>query len=46
MTRAGVDTTRKVYPGTTHEFFGMDAVVANAKAAQVFAGSELKKHLR
>ena len=46
LTRAGVDTTRKVYPGTTHEFFGMDAVVANAKAAQVFAGSELKKHLR
>ena len=46
LTRAGVETTRKVYPGTTHEFFGMDAVVANAKAAQVFAGSELKKHLR
>ena len=46
LTRAGVDTTRRVYPGTTHEFFGMDAVVANAKAAQVFAGTELKKHLR
>ena len=46
LTRAGVDTVRKVYPGTTHEFFGMDAVVANAKAAQAFAGSELKKHLR
>ena len=46
LTRAGVETTRKVYSGTTHEFFGMDAVVANAKAAQVFTGSELKKHLR
>ena len=46
LTRAGVKTTREVYPGTTHEFFGMDAVVASAKAAQVFAGSELKKHLR
>ena len=46
LTRAGVDTTRKVYPGTTHEFFGMDAVVANAKAAQMFAGNQLKKHLR
>ena len=46
LTRAGVDTTRKVYPGTTHEFFGMDAVIASAKAAQVFAGTELKKRLR
>lgn len=46
LTRAGVKTTRKVYPGTAHEFFGMDAVVANAKAAQIFAGRELKKHLR
>ena len=46
LTRAGVNTTRKVYLGTTHEFFGMDAVVANAKAAQIFAGTELKKHLR
>ena len=46
LTRAGVGTTRKVYPGTTHEFFGMDAVVANAKAAQLFARDELKKHLR
>lgn len=46
LTRAGVNTVRKVYPGTTHEFFGMDAAVASAKAAQAFAGAELKKHLK
>lgn len=46
LSRAGVATVRKVYPGTTHEFFGMDAVVSSAKQAQVFAGSELNKHLR
>ena len=45
LTRARVETIRKVYPGTTHEFFGMDAVVAGAKTAQVFAGSQLTKHL-
>ena len=46
LTRARVPTVHKAFPGTTHEFFGMDAVVASAKAAQVFAGAELKKHLR
>ena len=46
LTRAGVETTRKVFPGTTHEFFGMDTVVAGARAAQDFAGSELNKRLR
>ena len=46
LTKAGVPTVRKVYPGTTHEFFGMDAAVKSAKDAQVFAGGELKKHLQ
>ena len=46
LTRAKVSTVHKAYPGTTHEFFGMDAVVASARAAQMFAGQELKKHLR
>ena len=46
LDRAKVNTVRKVYPGTTHEFFGMDAVVANAAAAQKFAGAELGKHLK
>ena len=40
---AGVDVTQKVYSGVTHEFFGMDAVVAKAKEAQDFAVAQLKK---
>lgn len=40
---AGVDTTRQVYTGVTHEFFGMDAVVAKAREAQDFAVGQLKK---
>ena len=39
---AGVTTMHREYPGTAHEFFGMDAVVAQAKAAQMFAGTALK----
>jgi hypothetical protein len=30
-------------PGVTHEFFGMDAVVAKAREAQDFAVSQLEK---
>ena len=40
---AGVPVERKVYPGTTHEFFGMAAVVDDAKAAQEFAGERLQQ---
>jgi acetyl esterase len=40
---AGNDVTHKVYGGVTHEFFGMDAVVAKAKEAQDFAVSQLQK---
>jgi acetyl esterase len=43
MKSAGNDVTHKVYAGVTHEFFGMDAVVAKAKEAQDFAVSQLKK---
>jgi hypothetical protein len=32
----------KVYAGTTHEFFGMAAVVADAKEAQQLAGQRIK----
>ena len=39
----GVDTTHKLYPGVTHEFFGMDAVVAKAREAQDFAVAQIKK---
>lgn len=40
---AGVETTHKLYTGVTHEFFGMDAVVAKAGEAQDFAVAQLKK---
>lgn len=40
---AGVATEHKLYIGVTHEFFGMDAVVAKAKEAQDFAAAQLKK---
>ena len=39
---AGVNTTHKLYSGVTHEFFGMDAVVAKAREAQDFAAAQLK----
>jgi acetyl esterase len=40
---AGVNVTSKNYDGVTHEFFGMATVVPQAKEAQAFAASELKK---
>ena len=40
---AGVETTHQLYTGVTHEFFGMDAVVAKAGQAQDFAVQQLKK---
>ena len=43
---AGNDVTQKTYSGVTHEFFGMDAVVAKAKEAQDFAVSQLQKGFR
>ena len=39
---AGVRVTRTVYPGVTHEFFGMDAAVAHAAEAQDLAARELR----
>nr|WP_197064297.1 alpha/beta hydrolase [Methylobacterium sp. ZNC0032] len=39
----GVATEHKLYSGVTHEFFGMDAVVAKAKEAQDFAVMQIKK---
>jgi len=42
---ADVKVTRKVYSGVTHEFFGMAAVVSEAKAAQEYAGKHLKSAL-
>ena len=43
---AGVAVTAKVYPGVTHEFFGMAAVLPEAQAAQALASSELKNALK
>ena len=39
---ADVKTTHVTYKGVTHEFFGLDAVVADAKAAQEIAARDLK----
>ena len=39
---AGVKTTHLTYKGVTHEFFGLDAVVADAKTAQDAAARDLR----
>jgi acetyl esterase/lipase len=46
LKKAGVKVEHKIYPGTTHEFFGMAAVVASAKDAQALAGKNLKQAFR
>lgn len=43
LKKAGVTVNYKLYTGTTHEFFGMAAIVPEAKEAQAFAVEELKK---
>lgn len=40
---AGVEVQSKNYAGATHEFFGMAAIVPEAKEAQAYAVSQLKK---
>jgi len=40
---AGVTVDSKNYEGVTHEFFGMAAVVPEAKEAQAYAAEQLKK---
>jgi acetyl esterase/lipase len=42
LKKAGVDVDHKIYDGVTHEFFGMAAVVGDAKSAQGKAGGDLK----
>ena len=39
----GVPVEQKTYPGVTHEFFGMGAVVDNAKSAEQMAADALRK---
>ena len=41
--KADVKATRKVFPGVTHEFFGMGAVLDEAKTAVGLAAEFLKK---
>lgn len=40
---AGVDVKRKTYHGVTHEFFGMGALVGDAKDAEEYAGDRLEE---
>ena len=40
--KAGVPVKYKLYNGTTHEFFGMAAVLPEAKQAQAMAAADLK----
>lgn len=41
---AGVTVDSKNYDGVTHEFFGMAAIVPEAKQAQAYAAEQLKKY--
>ena len=43
LKKAGVQVDRKVYEGTTHEFFGTAAVVKDAAKAQEYAGQQLRR---
>ena len=43
LKKAGVATTYKIFKGVTHEFFGMAAILPEAKDAQAMAVDELKK---
>lgn len=42
MESAGIDVVREVYPGVTHEFFGMAALLEQAVQAQELAAERLK----
>jgi acetyl esterase/lipase len=46
LQKAGVSVQYKNYDGVTHEFFGMAAVVPEAKQAQAFAVEGLKSALK
>ena len=42
LTRAGVGVERRVFPGVTHEFFGMAAVLNQSAEAQAYAAGRLR----
>lgn len=43
LTAAGVSTEIRTFAGVTHEFFGADAVIADARLAQEYAGQRLNQ---
>jgi acetyl esterase/lipase len=43
MAAAGVSVDRREFAGTTHEFFGADAVIADAAEAQAYASGRLRE---
>jgi acetyl esterase/lipase len=45
MQAAGVAVERREWAGATHEFFGADAVIADAREAQAWAGGRLRAAL-
>ncbi|WP_116108626.1 alpha/beta hydrolase [Lewinella sp. IMCC34191] len=45
LKKAGIDVERRLYEGVTHEFFGMAAILEQAKDAQAFAAERLKAAL-
>ena len=46
MKAAGVKVESKNYDGVTHEFFGMGAIVPQAKDAEMYAVDEMKKEFK
>jgi acetyl esterase len=42
LSAAGVSVDRREYAGATHEFFGADAVIADATEAQAYASGRLR----
>ena len=44
LQQAGVSVNYKLYPGVTHEFFGMATVLNEAADAQKIASGDLKNH--
>lgn len=46
MRSAGVSVEQRTYPGTAHEFFGMDKVVAAARQAQDYAIARMRGSLK
>ena len=46
LEQAGVPVMRKVYPGVTHEFFGMTPVLEQAGQAQKLAAEEIQESFR